>query len=104
VSGELRDLGWTAGTGNVPAAYLTGLLAGKRAAKGGVTRAILDLGVQRPAYGGRLFAATSGLVDAGVDVPHGEGVLPKKDRLEGKHLGDAVAKQFADVKAKLEAA
>ena len=103
VSVELRDLGWSAGTGNVPAAYLTGLLAGRRAASKGVSQAVLDLGLQDPVYGGRLFAAASGLLDAGVALPHGEGVLPKGDRIQGKHLGEAVTKQFAEVNAKVEA-
>jgi hypothetical protein len=52
-------------------------------------------------YGGRLFAAASGLADAGVSFPHGEGVLPKRERVEGKHLGEAVSKQVSEVKAKL---
>ena len=104
VSQELKAFGWTAGTGTVPAAYLTGLLAGRRAAQKGVTRAVLDVGVQKPAGGGRLFAAANGLCDAGLDVPHGEGVLPQRDRIEGKHLGETVVRQFADVKAKVVAA
>lgn len=102
VSGELRDLGWTAGTGNVPASYLTGLLAGRRALSRGVTKVVLDIGRQNPAYGGRLFAAARGLVDAGIALPHGEAAVPKRDRLEGKHLPTDVGKQFADVKAKVE--
>ena len=104
VSAELKDLGWSAGTGNVPAAYLTGLLAGRRAASKGVGKVVLDLGLQHPAYGGRLFAAANGLVDAGVVLPHGEGVLPTKERIEGKHLGGDIAQQFVAVKAKVEAA
>ncbi|HYS71288.1 MAG TPA: 50S ribosomal protein L18 [Thermoplasmata archaeon] len=103
VSSELADFGWTGGAGNVPAAYLTGLLAGRRAAGKGVTTAVLDVGVQRPARGGRLFAATKGLVDAGVAIPHGEDVFPSADRLAGKHLGEARAKAIADVRAKMEA-
>ena len=104
LSGELKDLGWTAGTGNLPAAYLTGLLAGRRAASKGVAQVVLDLGRQNPTYGGRLFAAASGLVDAGVALPHGEGVLPNRERIEGKHLRGDVAQQFTAVKAKVEAA
>lgn len=103
VSGELRDMGWTAGIGNVPAAYLTGLLAGRRAAGKGITKVVLDLGRQNPAHGGRLFAAASGISDAGIVLPHGEVARPKKERLEGKHLSGDVGKQFADVKAKVEA-
>src|SRR2546426_171823 len=86
VSNELRALGWTGATGNVPAAYLTGWLAGRRAGGKGVANAVLDLGVQRPSPGGRLFAAARGLVDAGLQLPHGEGVFPKDDRVQGKHL------------------
>ena len=37
--------GWKANTGNVPAAYLTGFLAGLRAKKQNIHEAILDLGV-----------------------------------------------------------
>ena len=36
VSVELKDFGWTGRTGNVPSAYLTGLLAGRRAATKGI--------------------------------------------------------------------
>jgi len=103
VSGELKEFGWAGATGNVPAAYLTGLLAGRRAAKHGVKSAVLDLGVQHPTGGGRLFAAARGLVDAGISVPHGEDVMPSDARVRGAHLGDARAKEIAAVKAKLEA-
>ena len=100
---ELKDHGWAAGTGNLPAAYLTGFLAGKKAAAKGITEAILDIGVQRPSKGGRLFAALQGLVDSGVAVPHSKDVLPAKDRLRGAHINEEVPKQFDAVKQKLEA-
>lgn len=100
---ELKDHGWSAGTGNLPAAYLTGFLAGKKASAKGVKEAILDIGVQRPSKGGRLFAALQGLLDSGVAVPHSPEVLPSKDRLRGAHIGEEVAKQFDIVKSKLEA-
>ena len=101
---ELKEHGWAAGTGNLPAAYLTGFLAGRRASAKGVTEAVLDLGVQRPSKGGRLFGALQGLLDSGVAVPHSPEVLPSKERLRGAHIGDAVATQFDSVKSKLEAA
>jgi len=100
---ELKDHGWSAGTGNLPAAYLTGFLAGRRAAAKGLKEAILDIGMQRPSRGGRLFAALQGLLDAGVVVPHDKAVLPPQDRLRGAHIGDEVPKQFDAVKSKLEA-
>ncbi len=100
---DLKEHGWSVGTGNVPAAYLTGYLAGKRAVAKGVKGAVLDIGVQQPTRGGRLFAALQGLIDAGLEVPHSEEILPAKERIRGEHIGDAVVKSFDAVKAKLEA-
>jgi large subunit ribosomal protein L18 len=100
---DLKAHGWAAGTGNVPAAYLTGYLAGKRAASKGIKGAVLDIGRQQPTRGGRVFAALQGLLDAGLEVPHSGEVLPAKARIRGEHIGEAVAKSFDTVKAKLEA-
>ena len=102
VSNELKKLGWTGTTGNVPAAYLTGLLVGKRAVAKGIAAAVLDLGHQKPIAGGRMFAAAKGLVDAGVELPHGEDVFPPDDRIRGAHLPEARQKAIADVRAKVE--
>ncbi|HII39642.1 MAG TPA: 50S ribosomal protein L18 [Thermoplasmata archaeon] len=101
---DLKEHGWSVGTGNVPAAYLTGYLAGKRAIAQGVKGAVLDIGVQQPTRGGRVFAALQGLLDAGVQVPHSKEILPDKERIRGEHIGEAVVKSFEAVKAKLEAA
>ena len=83
-SKELTKLGWTAATGNIPASYLTGYLAGKRALANGVEQAVLDIGQKVPAKGSNVFAALKGMVDAGVDIPYGEG-CSLHDRLAGKH-------------------
>jgi len=103
VGRELKKLGWTGSTGNLPAAYLTGYLAGKRAAAKGVTTAVLDLGRQHPTKGGRLFAVLKGLLDAGLQIPHDEGVLPDPERVQGAHLGGDAAERFRATKSKLEA-
>ncbi len=88
-SGELKKTyGWQGACGNVPAAYLTGLLCGYRAAAKGVEKAVLDLGLQSPSRGARVFAALKGIVDAGVNVPHDEGVLPDEARIGGHHIAD----------------
>ena len=84
-SRELRKFGWKAPTGNVPAAYLTGLLCGLKAKAKGVDGAILDIGLIAPSKGAKIFATLSGVVDAGVDVPHDEGKVVKA-RIEGKHI------------------
>ena len=84
-SSELTKFGWKASTGNVPAAYLTGLLCGLRAKKEGITEAVLDIGLISPTKGSRLFAALSGVLDAGLEVPHSEEKLVK-ERLNGVHI------------------
>lgn len=100
-SKDLAPHGWDASLGSTSAAYLTGLLAGQRARKSGVAKAVLDLGRQQPTPGGRLFAALKGAVDAGVDVPHGKEMLPKPERIEGAHLPSAPVAKFQATAAKL---
>lgn len=99
VAQELKALGWEGSAKNTPAAYLTGLLAGQRAAKAGIEDAVLDLGRHTPVRGGRVFAALKGVLDAGVQVPHGEGLYPAEERLNGSFLGQE--KNFDAVRAKI---
>lgn len=100
VSSELKKFGWTR-TGNIPAAYLTGLLAGKKAKEKNVTEAVLDLGLQTSTKGSRIYAALKGVVDAGVNIPHSKDILPSEDRIKGKHISEEIEKQFDDVKKKI---
>ncbi len=81
----IKSYGWKAPTGNIPAAYLTGLLVGLKAKKAGITEAILDLGLVSPTKGSRTFAVLSGVVDAGVAVPHSEEKIVK-ERMKGEHI------------------
>jgi hypothetical protein len=60
----------------------------------GVKEAILDIGLQSPTKGSKIFATLKGVLDAGVLVPHGEGVLPSEKRIQGQHIA-AYAKQLA---------
>jgi large subunit ribosomal protein L18 len=80
-----KKYGWKAPTGNVPAAYLTGLLCGLKAKNKGVREAILDAGLIAPTKGSKLFAALSGVLDAGVVVPHDEEKIVK-ERTKGEHI------------------
>ena len=84
---DLKKLGFTLHTGNIVSAYLTGLLAGKRAIKAGFKGvAIADLGLQKVMYGNKLFAAIKGVKDAGVNIKVKDVVFPTEERLSGKHL------------------
>ncbi|NIP67509.1 50S ribosomal protein L18 [Candidatus Bathyarchaeota archaeon] len=88
-SRELREkFGFQGGCGNLPAAYMTGLLCGYRAASSGVEEMILDLGLQTPSKGARVFAALKGVLEAGVMIPHKSEVLPEESRISGQHIVD----------------
>jgi len=85
-SSELKKYAWKGPGGNLPAAYLTGSLAGHRAKSKGIQTAILDVGTRPANPGSRLFAAMNGAVDSGIEVPHGEDILPTKERVRGEHI------------------
>ncbi len=94
-SRELSKYQWVAGTSNLPSAYLTGFLAGKKAQKAKISSAILDLGLNPPIYGSRVFAVLKGLVDAGLEIPHSDKVFPQEERIVGQHIAD-YAKQLKE--------
>lgn len=85
-SSELAAYGWAAPTGNLPAAYLTGFLAGRRALAADVDEAVLDIGLHTATPGAKVFAIQEGAIDAGLDVPHNEAVFPAWERTRGEHI------------------
>ncbi|NMJ76872.1 50S ribosomal protein L18 [Nanohaloarchaea archaeon] len=93
ISKELEDYGWKHHTGNLPAAYLTGFLAGHKA---DVDELILDIGLRKDSREGRIFAAVQGLRDAGVEVPAGEEALPDRSRTRGEHIKHMSDKQVPE--------
>jgi len=100
-SQELTKMGWTTSVANVPAAYLTGLLAAKRAAAAGVEEAVLDGGLGKPTPGGKIYGVLQGALDGGLWVPHGEDILPDEDRIRGGHLSEDVPPMFDKVKKEI---
>ncbi len=102
-SAELGGFGWKSGLGNLPAAYLTGLLAGTRAKKAGVKKTVFDLGLQTSTKGSRIYAAVKGAIDAGLSVPHSKEILPSEERISGKHIQDRknIEKEFTETKEKI---
>lgn len=86
-SSELsKKFGWLGSCSNLSAAYLTGLLCGYKALTSGVKEAVLDIGLQSPTKGAKIFATLKGVLDAGVLVPHDEGILPNEKRVQGQHV------------------
>ncbi|MDD5143221.1 50S ribosomal protein L18 [Methanoregula sp.] len=100
-SKELEQYGYKGSTSNTPAAYLTGMLFAVKAKKAQQDSAILDIGLNRATPGARVFAALKGAVDAGLDIPYGEDILPSEDRLKGAHIA-AYNKNAGDIVAIVE--
>ena len=92
-SSELaKKFNWKMSTGNVPSAYLTGLLIGKRAKKKGIKNAILDMGMHVSVKNSRIYSALKGAIDAGLEIPYAKEMAPPDDILKGKKIADYAAK------------
>jgi large subunit ribosomal protein L18 len=91
----IKKYGWKAATGNIPAAYLTGLLCGLKAKTAGINKAILDIGMVIPSRGSKVFAVLNGVLDAGIEVPHGEEKIVA-DRNKGDHIATYAEELGAD--------
>lgn len=105
-SNDIKKLGWTCGGSNLPAAYLVGFLAGIKAKEAKINEAIADLGLYQNVSGSKIYAAVKGAVDAGLKVPLDQSVVPKEDRLKGKHITQHrkidAEKQFESVLSKIK--
>jgi len=94
----LISKGWKGSRKNVPAAYLTGYLAGKKALASGTSKAILYSGTRK--YTQRMAAALKGVIDAGLEIPASEETLPSEDRINGDHL--KVKNDVAKIKSTID--
>ena len=77
---------WNASTGNIPAAYLTGYLAGIKAKKNDIQEVIFDLGIFY--HRNRILAACKGIIDTGISIPYREEFFPENfdNRIKGLHI------------------
>ncbi|MBR9682977.1 50S ribosomal protein L18 [Candidatus Woesearchaeota archaeon] len=104
-SSALKKMGWTFSCKNLPAAYLTGYLLGKKALQKDIKEAILDIGFKSPLKGNKIYACLKGALDAGLDIPHSEEIFPSEDRISGKHIPNQTAKiteTFEKIKKQIE--
>lgn len=85
---ELRKYGWKGGTGNVPAAYLAGFLIGKKAIAKGISKAIVDINGYAVTKSNRILNAMTGAIDSGMEIPHGEEILPDEERAKGAAIAE----------------
>jgi len=105
-SSELKKMGWSHGMKSLPAAYLTGIIAAKKAAEKKVKKAVLDIGSYASSKGTKLFAALKGAVDGGLEIAFSPEILPDEKRLSGQHIADFLKKpsivtEFVQIKHKL---
>ncbi len=89
---------------SIPASYLTGFAMGKAALAAGHDEAVLDIGLAASSSGNRAFSALKGMVDAGLEIPHGEDVLPDDNRVSGAHIDESIAKAVESTKKAIEGA
>jgi large subunit ribosomal protein L18 len=94
----LISKGWKGSRKNVPAAYLTGYMAGKKALASGTSSAILYSGTRK--YTQRMAAALKGVIDAGLEIPASEETLPADERINGEHL--KVKNDVAKIKSAID--
>lgn len=104
-SSQLKKYGWNHSLGNIPSAYLTGLLMAKRASLKNIPKAIVDIGLQTPSAGSRIYAAVKGAIDAGLNIPCSEDVFPSDARIMGEHIAaykrSNIVSDFNSVKEKI---
>lgn len=99
-SKELKRFGWNFSCSNIPAAYLTGLIIGKRASAANINNVVLDTGLYESTKGSKLYAVVKGAVSAGLNIPRNENVIPSKERIRGEHI--ATQEKFKDLPQEFE--
>ena len=100
-STDVAGMGWKGSKTNIPASYLSGMLAAKRALKAGIDSVVLDIGRITPTSGGRAFATLKGLVDGGLNIPHSDNLFPSDERINGSHISDKTTTNFEKVSKKI---
>lgn len=83
-SKHLAAYGWKGHGGNLPAAYLTGMLIALKAQQQGIADAVLDIGLQRSIANSAMFACAAGARAGGLNVPLGS--VPPYERLSGASI------------------
>lgn len=101
-SNELRKFGWKFNNGNIPAAYLTGFLFGKKLKKKNIENDfVVDIGLNPSVKGSRIYAALKGMIDIGLNIPCSKEIFPTEDRIKGKHISNEIEKEIEELKKKI---
>ena len=105
-SWELKKIGWNFACDNLPAAYLTGLLLGKRSLDKKINNIALDSGLYPSVKSSRIYAVVKGAKDMGLIIPVDEEILPSEERIKGGHIATNekfknLPSEFGKVKEKI---
>lgn len=91
-SHNLYDFGWLGNKKNSTAAYLIGLIAGKKALSIGIETVNLDIGLSRATKGSKIFAVVKGATDAGLNIPNDSDMIPSPEKINGRILAEYAEK------------
>lgn len=80
-SSELKKFGWSGSFKNISAAYLTGMLAAKKALEKKIKSAVPDFGIYRSTKGSKLYAVLKGAKTGGLEVNFKDEMAPNEERL-----------------------
>lgn len=83
---EIKKLGWKGAKRNIPAAYLLGLMIGKKAKRQKISEVILDIGLQKSVKGSVLYSSLKGVADSSLKVPCSDKIFPTEERITGTHI------------------
>lgn len=103
-----KKYGWKYSHKNTPAAYLAGSLLAKKAKEKGIKTAVLDLGLNSPKKGSKIYATLKGIIDGGLKVPASTEIFPEDERITGKHIASYLEKykniltDFEKIKSELQ--
>lgn len=105
-SKQLLKYGWpkelSGSLKSLPAAYLTGLLIGKRILKEKKETPIIDLGMLRTIHKSKIFAFIKGAVDSGLEISHNGETFPDESRIKGEHMKKDFSENFNRIKSQIE--
>mgnify|MGYP001598345320 CR=1 FL=1 len=87
---------------SIPAAYLTGILFGRKIIKEKLKKPILDLGMHRAIHKTKPFAFLKGIIDSGIKIPCPEEAFPEEERIRGKNMVEDFSKFFDGIKSNIE--
>ncbi len=106
ISKDLVNFGWPkenqGSLKSIPAAYLIGLLMGKKITEKGLENPIIDFGMNRMLYKTKTYAFLKGVVDAGIQINAKDEIFPEQDRIQGKHMKKDFSSMFEQIKSNID--